>query len=296
MKFLKFLSFFVVIPLSLNGLNPDKNNAKLINEYDIICEVGNTTYEINNTKIKKYFHLIKDKNIKEFKLYDEKDNEIPYVSNTEYDFFYQIDSKVKLYLVANKVLSHCLSFKYSNNDSIIFIPNEVYKYPALISYIREQYIKTRIENLAKKHFIFYFRYPPDASSSRYYDYDLYIDDIIVFQKTDKSVFSMISTKKEIDVKILLPYGQLIANLTYMSVPYSNITDDTIICNDDSENIKSFFIKKPKTNFEYIWYSLSSDNIQFYKNNAYTSVLKESFKAVWNQNEYFVLMKEKDAFK
>lgn len=298
MKFLIFLLLFAFINFSFNKLypgNPGKYNAKLINEYDIICDTGNITYEINNTKIKKYFHLIKDKHIEEFGLFDENDNEIPYVTNTEYDFFYQIDSTDKLYLVVNPKLAYCFSFKYSNNNSIFFIPNEIYKYPVVINYVREQYIKTRIEVLAKKHFIFYFRYPPDASSSKYYDYILYIDNVTIFEKTDKYVFSMISTKKEIDAKILLPYGKIIANLTYMSIPYSNITDNTLICKDSSENIISFFIKKPKTNFDYIWYSLSSDNIQFYKDNAYTSVLKESFKAVWNQYEYFVLMKDKGCF-
>ena len=158
-----------------------------------------------------------------------------------------------------------------------------------------QYFKTKIENLAKRHFIFYFRYPPDANSGSYYNYELYIDDVRVFHRTDKFVFSMISTKKEIDAKIILPTGRLISNLTYMSVPYSNITDDILICNDDSENIKSFLIKKPKTDFTYIWYSLSSDKIHFYKDNAYTSTLKESFKAVWNEYEYFVLMKDKGCF-
>ena len=245
----------------MNKLIPDKNNSKSLNEYDIACDLqGNTTYEIINTRIKRYFHLIKDKNIKEFNLFDEKDNEILYVAHTEYDFFYQIDSKAKLYLVVNRKLAHCLSFKYSNNNSIILKPNELYKYPVLISYIREQYIKTRIKNLSKKHFIFYFRYPPDPSSGRYYDYDLYIDNTIVFQRTDKYVFSMIPLKKEIEIKILLSYGNFIANFTYMSLPYSNITDDTLFCNDDSENIKSFFIKKPKTNYNYIWYLLSIDKI------------------------------------
>ena len=90
MKFLIFLLLFAFINFSFNKLypgNPGKYNAKLINEYDIICDTGNITYEINNTKIKKYFHLIKDKHIEEFGLFDENDNEIPYVTNTEYDYF-----------------------------------------------------------------------------------------------------------------------------------------------------------------------------------------------------------------
>ena len=294
LNFFKFLLLFVFIPLSLNIFNPNEKNAKLINEYDIVCDPGNITYEINITKTKKYLHLIKDTYIKEFILYDEKYNEIPYVSNSEYDFFYRIDSKDKLYLVKNHALAYCLSFQYSNNSSIIFIPNEIYKYP-IISNMGGQYFKTKIENLAKRHFIFYFRYPPDANSGSYYNYELYIDNDRVFHRTDKFVFSMILTKKEIDAKIILPTGRLIANLTYMSIPYSNITDDVLICNDDSENIKSFLIKKPKTDFTYIWYSLSSDKIHFYKDNAYTSTLKESFKAVWNEYEYFVLMKDKGCF-
>ena len=83
LNFFKFLLLFVFIPLSLNIFNPNEKNAILINEYDIVCDPGNITYEINITKTKKYLHLIKDTYIKEFKLFDEKYNEIPYVSNSE---------------------------------------------------------------------------------------------------------------------------------------------------------------------------------------------------------------------
>ena len=71
MKILTLLILYISSSLSLNELTPDRNNAKSMQEYDMKCETGTITYKINNYQSNKYFHLIKDSYIYQFKLYGE---------------------------------------------------------------------------------------------------------------------------------------------------------------------------------------------------------------------------------
>ena len=132
MKILTVLILYISLSLSLNELTPDRNNAKLIQEYDMKCETGTITYKINNYQTKKYFHLIKDSFIYEFELFgDGVYSKLSYETSSKFDFFYLITSYKTLYLVIKNSNNYCISFKYSQNNFISLVSNKEYIYPVV---------------------------------------------------------------------------------------------------------------------------------------------------------------------
>ena len=285
------LLLFVSISLSLHKLTPDINNTTLLNENEIKCIPYSTiTYKINNNQDKKYFHLIKQTQISEFALYEEY-NELSYETNTDCDFYYPITPNTILYLVIKTDLKYCISFKYSNFNSTTFIFNEEYSYPVFED---NRYIQTKIEGVGNKHFILYCTH---STTSDFYSYNLYINNVKYQAESGYRIFSTILTEDEINLKIELPSRlKIIVYYKYISVPYSNITDDSLIFKDDSNNFHSYFINKPKTNFSVFWYSLSSNKTIYYKNKQTRTKLQDIISSInWDNSEHFILMKEKGSY-
>ena len=285
------LLLFVSISLSLHELTPDINNTTLLNEYEIKCESYSTkTYKINNNQDKKYFHLIKQTQISEFALY-ERERKLEFETHTDYDFYYPITSNTTLYLVIKTDLAYCMSFKYSNFNSTTFIFNEEYSYPVIEG---NTYIHTKIKDVNNKHFI--LNCTPSTTSSSY-SYDLYINDVIYQANCGIRIFSTILTEDEINLKIKLPWkNKIVLTYRYISAPYSNITDDTLIFKDDSNYFHSYFINKPKTNFSNFWYSLSSNKMIYYNNKQMRTKLQDIIYSInWDVSEHFILMKEKGCY-
>lgn len=292
MKILKFLLLFIYISISFNELTPDINNAVLLSEYDIKCITGTTTYKINNYQAKNYLHLIKNSYINEFELFDENKIKIDYSTNTKFDYFYYISLKKILYLVIKTYLNYCISFKFHDSNSISFQSNEEYKYPIVV---QNQYLETVIyNNVSNNHFIFNLKHSwatnPNAG------YYIYINNIKYFAKSGVGVFSKIINENKINVKIELPGVNIVASLSYMSIPYSNITEDTLMILNSSYIFHSIFINKPKKDTKYFWYTLSSNKIEFYDNNEFKSSLSDIVNYVdWNNRDYFILVKDIGAF-
>ena len=290
---LNIFLFFIAFSLSLNELIPDKNNAILITEYEIKCSSYGSltykiTYKINNYQNKKYFQLIKNTVIREFDLYM-GDTKLSYQTNTDYDYFYPITSNNILYLVVNHISSYCISFKFADSNFISLKNNEEYIYPVVIS---NQYIKTRIEDVANKHFIFYLTHTYTNQNGGYcieyngISYNIY---------PGTKIFSLLPKENEIDIKIKPPGEKIIATLRYVSIPYSNITDDTIKCISDSKSIQSFFINRSKKYHLYYWHFLSDNKIEYYDDGNLKSELSKINLNNNYKTERFFLVKEKGCF-
>ena len=290
---LNIFLFLIAFSLSLNELIPDKNNAILITEYEIKCpSYGSSTYKItykiNNYQNKKYFQLIKNTLIREFDLYME-DSKLSYQTNTDYDYFYPITSNNTLYLVVNHFSSFCISFKFVDSNFISLKNNEEYIYPVVIS---NQYIKARIEDVENKHCIFYLTHTYTNQNAGYgieyngISYNIY---------PGTKIFSLLPKENDIEIKIKLPGEKIIATLRYLSIPYSNITDDTIKCISDSKSIQSFFINRSKKYHWYYWYFLSDNKIEYYDDGNLQSELSKINRNNNYKIERFFLLKEKGCF-
>ena len=283
MKFLNILLLFASISLSLNELIPDKDNAISLNELNLTCNTGNITYKINNNQNQKYFHLIKDTSITEFELYEE-DNKLSYETSYTYDFFYPITPNHILYLVVNVKNDKCISFKYYDSNSINLKMNEVYSYPFVVYH---QNFETTINNSSNKNFFLY------AKSSSSISFNLNINDAEYSNLNDLNAFYKIIKENVIKLKIEIVYPKGVLNFTYILAENSNLTDDTLICNDDFSIFRTYFIKQ-KPNYSLFWYSLSSDKLGYY----YVKRLqKELHKIVtstqWQNNyEHVILMRDK----
>ena len=127
-------------------------------------------------------------------------------------------------------------------------------------------------------------------------YYIYINGVKYFARSGSYVFSLISEENEMNIKLELPGGKILASFTYMTALYYNLTNDYLKCEDDSYYLRSYFIKKPKISYSYFWYSLSNKNIEYYNNNQLKSGLNQIVPYVnWNNEEYFILMKDKGCF-
>ena len=252
MKFLNILLLFASISLSLNELIPDKDNAISLNELNLTCNTGNITYKINNNQNQKYFHLIKDTSITEFELYEE-DNKLSYETSYTYDFFYPITPNHILYLVVNVKNDKCISFKYYDSNSINLKMNEVYSYPFVVYH---QKFETTINNSSNKNFFLY------AKSSSSISFNLNINDAEYSNLNDLNAFYKIIKENVIKLKIEIVYPKGVLNFTYILAENSNLTDDTLICNDDFSIFRTYVIKQ-KPNYSLFWYSLSSDKLGYY---------------------------------
>ena len=106
-------------------------------------------------------------------------------------------------------------------------------------------------------------------------------------------FYKIIKENVIKLKIEIVYPKGVLNFTYILAENSNLTDDTLICNDDFSIFRTYFIKQ-KPNYSLFWYSLSSDKLGYY----YVKRLqKELHKIVtstqWQNNyEHVILMRDK----
>ena len=285
--------FIISFSLSLNELIPDKANAILLQEYEIKCpNYGSQsyiiTYKINNYQSKRYFQLVKNRNIREFYLY-KGDTKLSYETNTDYDYFYPITSNNILYLVVNHISSYCISFKFINSNTISLINNEEYKYPIVTS---NQYIIAKVTNVANKHFIFYLNH---TYSNRNAGYGIEVNGVSYNKYPGTKIFSLLPQKNELDIKIKPPGEKIIATFRYISVPYSNITDDTIQCSDYSYYMKSFIINKSTKYYLYYWYFLSNNKIEYYDNDILKSELS-NLNLFTNYNyEHFILLKDIGCF-
>jgi len=288
MKSLNILLLFVSISLSLNELIPDKDNAILLNELDTKCNNGIITYKITNNQSQKYFHLIKDTSITEFELYDD-DNKLSYETSTTYDFFYPITPNHILYLVVSVQNEKCISFKYYESNSINFKINEEFSYPFLAS---GQTIETTIKNCSNKNFFIY-----DKSSSPSYSltYNLYFNGIR-YSTLYLDAFYKILKENIINLKISISSMKQVVTFTYILAENSNLTDDTLICNNDFSIFRTYFIKQ-KPNYSKFWYSLSSDKIEYYQDKRPQTNLHgiQGHTKYGNIIDNIILMRDKGCF-
>ena len=292
---LNIFLFVISFSLSLNELVPDKDNAILLNEYDIQCpDYGSPTfkitYKINNYQSKRYFQLIKSTLIHEFYLY-EGDIKLFYETNTDYDYFYPITSNNTLYLVINHFSSYCISFKFIDSNYISLTNNEEYKYPVVTS---NQIIIAKVKNVANKHFIFYLKH---TNSNKDAGYSIEFNGTSYNKYPGTKISSLFPKNNEIEIKIKLAGEKIIATFRYISVPYSNITEDTIKCNNDSNFIQSFIITKSNKNYWYYWYFLSNNKIEYYDDDKLKTELSNinTFNYYTYTYKYFILLKDKGCF-
>ena len=273
--------FLLNISLSLNALIPDKDNAVLLQENEIICKRGTTTYRINNFQNKKYFLLIKDYYIRDYALY-EGDNKIEYETYSSNDYFFKLNGNNIIYLVAAPYIDYCLSFRLLDSNSIIMKENEEFLHP-IVDY--NTFIKTKINNVKKKHLIFYIN---NISSQ----YTIYVNNKS-YSKHSSEVLSIIPEVDELEIEINIVSSRQVASLKYISIPYYNITSDYYKCVKDTEFFKrTYFIHLNETK-KYLFISYNNNSFDYYKDDMMYSKLNE-----FNSKSYksiFLLQKNKGCF-
>ena len=294
-EFWNILLFALLLaPKSIRAevLEPDRPNAATLSEYKIEC-TNNTivTYKIINNQSKKYLHLIKNSEIIEFELYANYEK-LDKKSVKDYDVFYEITPNKTLYLVFDSNWHRaCVSFIFSDYDTITLKPNEEYKYPIVVN---DQIFETNIKDTYEKHFILYLKSTYTTAPS--FNYKITIEGEEYAAKSGDNVFSKIIYENETDIKIELPNGEITGYFTYELVSYNNITTDTLICKNDSDNFQSYFINDPKTNINSFWYSISSNKIEYYDKNSLKTNLHNVIHDIrWEKEDYFIFMKDKGCF-
>ena len=288
---LSIILLFISKSLSEVDLSPKIDEAIALKEAEIIHYVsGTVTYSITNNQNKKYFHLVKEPGIKDYKLYDEESNEISGEKYSDYDVFFPIANKDILYLVLYAATSYCRSFIFADDNKITLKPNEEYKYPFFTG---THTFETKLTNTKGKYFILYMKY---SNVNPELPYDLYINDVKHSPNSGDNEFKILINSDAIIIKITVRQNDCVATMKYLLTSYFNITENTLECSSETGVFKYYYIKKPTINSNYYWYSLSNKNVEYYvKNNLISGFHDFNSYAIWNVEEYYILMKDKGCF-
>ena len=282
----KILLILFYISFVLNKLTPNLDNAVIINEKEIKCNKGDITYKINNPKNKNYIVLITNYYSSSFSLY-ENDNELISDLNFDYDYFYKVNNYNILYFVGETYSEYCLSFIFLDTNSITLKENEEFFHPILSPGTKVEF---KITNILNK-LIFLSLNNIDS-----YHYYVYINNKIhsySYSTSPNYIFMSYSTY--LDIKLEIWGKNSVPSIRYQSIPYSNISDDTFICNENSNFIHTYIINENKNRKKnYIWVQ-SNTNIELYENNYYYSSVLSLKTYYYTVNDYYILIKNKGCF-
>lgn len=272
---IKIILLLISIFFSLN-LEPDKDNARTLNEYDIRCYIGTETYKIENTYNRKYLVLIKASSISAYSLYG-GDKILSYDNNIKNDYFYPIQGNKTLYFVIQTYSSLCFSFMFSDYNYIYLKNDEVFKHP-IVNY--ETRIQTKIENISDKHFIF-------CIDGIWTPYDISLNGKNYRKKSREeiqSVISMIPKENEMEIELDMGNIQRVISLKYISNSYVNVTEDINKC-ISYDDIKTYFINKVN---KYFMISFTDDSqYEFYENNLPINFEVNSIYSLDSRNFFFL---------
>ena len=275
---------FVLISFSIDKTTPDIENAVSINEKEIKCHEGVITYEIKNLNYKNYFVLIKSNYVSSrssYSLFTEQSVELPFDTNIYSDYFYKVNNYKKLYLVVDNYINYCLSFLFSDSNSITLKENEEFFHPV----IDFPTIAFKITNILNKYVVLYL----NNIKSNYY---------ITINKEEKKYLSSssigyISNAADSDIKLDIIDKGTIQSLKYQSFPLTNISEDTFICSEDSNFKMVYFIKRDILK-DYMYIQFSNSNTEFYSNNELQKGLSFG-KYYYSSDNFIILLKAKGCF-
>ena len=271
---IKFALLLICIFFSLN-LESDKEDAITLNEYEIECYIGKSTYKIENTHNRPYLVLIKASSLY-YSLY-EGDEIISYDNEVYNDYFFPLKGGKTLYLKVSTNTNLCFSYMFSDYNYIHLNNGEEYKHP-IVNY--ETRIKTKIENVADKHFIFYV-------IDFYSPYTIELNGKSYRKLKYLEVTSMIPKENDMEVYLDMDNKIEVVTIKYVSRSYENITQNTSICIDNND-LKSYFINKAVNEYEYFMLTFN-DNSQYelFKN---TKPIKTEENEIYSleSSDYFFL--------
>ena len=268
-----------LISIYLCSLSPDENNAILLEEYEIKCNKGLITYKIINSQNKKYLLFIKNNNIDEYELFEE-DTKLPYETSSFNNYYYPIKSNTVLYLVVRGSSEYCISFKYTDTTLITLKENEEYFHPITDNMTT---IEASINNVLNKHIILYFK----NINTNFY---LYINNKKI-KYSDDDIYSFISKEKESKLRLEIPNPKIVASIKYALAPFSNISDDTFQCIDNSE--PQYFYINGNSEKHYSFISFTNSNHKLYVNDKLITDL--NYIAFSAKNNIYIISKDKGCF-
>jgi len=185
-------------------------------------------------------------------------------------------------LVIDNYNYYCYSFIFADAKSITLKENEEFFHPVL-NY--PQNIEFKISDILNKFVILYFN-----NAKSYY---IFLDGKSQGEIRYSSIFSYISKKDSVNIKLQMPYTNVVPSIIYKSFSYSNISEDTFFCNENSNFGHAYLITRD-TSKNYIYIQFSNNNSEFYENYK----LQEGLSFIeyyYSSDNYFILQKNKGCF-
>ena len=174
---------------------------------------------------------------------------------------------------------------FSDYNYIHLNNGEEYKHP-IVNY--ETRIKTKIENVADKHFIVYV-------IDFYSPYTIELNGKSYRKLKYLEVTSMIPKENDMEVYLDMDNKIEVVTIKYVSRSYENITQNTSICIDNND-LKSYFINKAVNEYEYFMLTFN-DNSQYelFKNTKPIKTVENEIYSL-ESSDYFFLPDLDSCFK